>query len=191
MQLAGGEKISHLSNKSKIKWSKTNYLHMKQIICISLLLQIFNRFTMTGNNNFYKAIWKNGNKEYNEKYICCFFTIWNLKSAITYKCGRVVVSRTSVYFAISWFILFVSYSFHIPCIDFMFFSCTMYYVYFYNVRFMFPFLFNRSHSKPNVVNQMGHLFLKLKNIFLLFPAFSKWSYLQRCFDVDQRCETRR
>ena len=33
------------------------------------------------------------------------------------------------------------------------------------------------------------LFFKLKNIFLLFSTFWKWSYSQRCFDVDQRCET--
>ena len=31
---------------------------------------------MTGNNNVCKTIWKKGNKkEYNEKYICFFFTI--------------------------------------------------------------------------------------------------------------------
>ena len=51
---------------------------------------------MTGNNNVYKTMWKNGNKDYNEKYICCFLTILNLKSAITYKCGRVGLSGTSV-----------------------------------------------------------------------------------------------
>ena len=34
-----------------------------------------------------------------------FFTIWNLKSAITHKCGRVILPRTSVYFTISKFIL--------------------------------------------------------------------------------------
>ena len=37
---------------------------------------------MTGNNNVCKTIWKKGNKkEYNEKYICCFFTIWILRYA--------------------------------------------------------------------------------------------------------------
>ena len=34
-------------------------------------------------------------------------------------------------------------------------------------------------------------FLKLKNIFLLFSTFWKWSYKQRCFDVNQCYETRR
>ena len=65
--------------------------------------------TMTGNNNVYKTKSKNGNKEYNEKYICCFFTIWNLKSAVTYNCGRVVLFLTSVYFAISKLMLLFSY----------------------------------------------------------------------------------
>ena len=39
--------------------------------------------TMAENNNVYKSIWKNGSKEFNEKYICCFFTIRNFKSPIT------------------------------------------------------------------------------------------------------------
>ena len=52
---------------------------------------------MTGNNNIYQTICKNTNKEYNEKYICCFFSIWNLKCTITYKCGWAVLSHTSVY----------------------------------------------------------------------------------------------
>ena len=69
---------------------------------------------------------KNGNREYNEKYICCFFTIWNLKSAITYKCGRVVLSRTSVYFAISKLILLFSYSFHDHALYFLTFIFTLY-----------------------------------------------------------------
>ena len=101
--------------------------------------------TMTGNNNVYKTIWKNGNKKYNEKYICCFFTIWNLASAITYKCGRIVIFLTSVYFAISKLILLFSYSFHVPCIIFSD-------VHFYIVRSIFLFLFNWSPSKASVVN---------------------------------------
>ena len=132
---------------------------------------------MEGNNNVYKTIWKNGNNEYNEKYICCFFTIWNLKSTLTYKCGRVVLFFTSVYFAISKLILSFSYSYHVPCI-------ILSNVYFYIVHSKFPFLFNWSQSKGSVVNQRVTIFLKLKNIFLLFPTFSKWSYSQRSFDVD-------
>ena len=101
--------------------------------------------TMTGDNYVYKTIWKNGNKEYNEKYISCFFTIWNLKRAITYKCARIVVSRTSVYFAISKLILLFSYCFHVPYILFS-------NVYFYIVRSIFHFLFNRSRSTASLVN---------------------------------------
>ena len=103
-------------------------------------------------------------KEYNKKYICCFFTIWNLKNAITYKCGRVVVSCTSAYFAISKLIVLFSHSFHVPCI-------ILFNVYFYFVRSMFPFLFNRSQSKSSVADQRVIFFLKVKNIFLLFSTF--------------------
>ena len=71
---------------------------------------------MKGNNNIYKTIWKNGNKEYNAKYICYIFMILNLKSARTYKCARVVLFLTSVYFAISKLIPLFLYSFHVPCI---------------------------------------------------------------------------
>ena len=134
MQWARGEKISHLSNRNETKkWSKTNLFASLCSYKSSI------RVTVTGNNNVYKKILKNGNKEYNEKCICCFFTIWNLKSAITYKCGRIVLSRTSVYFAISKLILLFSYSFHVPYI-------IPSNVYFYIVRSMFPFLFNRSQS---------------------------------------------
>ena len=80
----------NLSNKKETKWSKKNlfaYLCSYKSIAGA---------TMTGNNNVYKTMWKNGNKDYNEKYICCFLTILNLKSAITYKCGRVGLSGTSV-----------------------------------------------------------------------------------------------
>ena len=81
-------------------------------------------------------------------------------------------------------IMLFSYYFHFPCI-------ILSKVYFYIVCPMFLFLFNWSRSKVSVVNQMSIFFLKLKNIFYLFPPFWKWSYSQRCFDVDQRYETRR
>ena len=80
---------------------------------------------MTGNENVCKTIWKkkNGNSnEYNEKYILCFFVIWNSKSAITYECQTIPFN-----------------------------------VYFYIVRSMFLFLFNRYQSKAGVVNQMNHV----------------------------------
>ena len=104
-------------------------------------------------------------------------------SAIGYKCGRVVLFCTSVYFVIGKLILLFSYSFYVPCI-------ILSNVYFYIVRSIFPFLFNQSQSKASVINQMSHLFLRLKNSFLLFSTFWKWSYTERFFDVDQRCETR-
>ena len=71
---------------------------------------------------------------------------------------------TSVYFAISKFILLFSYSFHVPCV-------IPSNVYFYNVCSMFPFLFNRSQLKASVVNQLTHIFLKLKIFFLSFQLF--------------------
>ena len=120
--------------------------------------------TMTGNSNVYKTMWKNGNKEYNEKYICCFFTIWNLKTPITYKCGRVVLFLTSVYFAISKLILLFSYSFHVPCI-------ILSNVYFYIARSMFPSLFNWSQSKASVVNQMSHFFFETQKYFFALFNF--------------------
>ena len=101
---------------------------------------------------------KNGNNEYNEKYICWFFTIWNLKSAITYKCGRVVLFLTSVFFAISKLVLLFSYSFHVPCI-------ILSNVYFYIVQSMFPFLFNSSQSKASVDNQRVIFFFWSSKIF--------------------------
>ena len=99
---AGVEKISHLSNRTK-QWSKTSlfaYLCSRSPIGV----------TMTRNNDPYE-IWTTGNKEYNDKYMCCFFTIWNLKIALKYKYGRVVLFRISVYFVISKLILLFSYFF--------------------------------------------------------------------------------
>ena len=121
---------------------------------------------MTGNNNVYKTIWKNEDKEYDEKYICCFITIWTLKSAVTYKCARVVLFLTSVYFAISKLILLFSYSFHVPCI-------ILSNVYFYIVRSMFRFLFNWSQSKASVVNQISHVFFEAQKYFFALFNFLK------------------
>ena len=86
-----------------------------------------------------------------------YATIWNHNSAITHKCGRVVLFLTSLYFAISKLILLFSYSFHVPCIIlsnvYLCIVCSI-------------FLFNWSQSKASVVNEISHLFfLKLKNIF--------------------------
>ena len=171
---AGIEKISHFSNRNEAKWSKTN-LFAYLYFCKSPKV-----VTMIGNNNFYKTIWENGNKEYNEKYIFCFIAIWNLISAISYKSGRVVLFLISVYFAISQLILLFSYSFHVTCIMFS-------NIYFYIVRSIFPFLFNWSQSKVNTVNQMSLLFFEAqKYLFSLFnflkmvtftTFFRHWSML--------------
>ena len=101
-------------------------------------------------------------------------------SAITYKCGRVVLSRTSVYFVISKLILLFSYSFHVPYI-------ILSNVYFCIVLSLFPFLFNRSQPKASIVNQMSHLFFEVqKYLFALFnflkmvicrTSFRRWSAL--------------
>ena len=85
-------------------------------------------------------------------------------SAITDKCGRVVLSRTSVYFVINKLMLVFSYSFHVPCI-------ILSNIYFYIVLSMLPFLFNRSQSKPSVVNQVSQIFFEAQNFFLLFSTF--------------------
>ena len=90
-------------------------------------------------------------KEYNEKYICCFLSIWNLKSAILYKCRRVVLTRTSVYFFISNLTLPFSYFIHVATMHYtfglLFLHCTLH----------VSFLFDRSQSKTGVVNQMSRL----------------------------------
>ena len=98
---------------------------------------------------------RNINKEeYNENYICRFLTKRNLKSAKTYKCRRVVLTRTSVYFAISNLTLPFSYLIHVPC-------TILTNVHFYIVRSMFVFIFNRSQSKTGAVNQMSRLTWKI------------------------------
>ena len=121
---------------------------------------------MTGNNNVYKTIWKSGNKEYNEKYICCFCCLWNLKSTITCKCGGVALFLTSVYFVIRKLILLFSYSFHVPCI-------ILFSVYFYMYALCFPFFLIVHNQKQVLLIKWVTLFLKLKNIFLLFSIFWK------------------
>ena len=122
----------------------------------------------------YKTIWKNGNKEYNEKYLWCFFTKWNLKSAISYKCGRVVLFLTQVYFSITKLILLFSYCSHVPCI-------IISKVYYYIVLSMFPFLFNWSQSKASVINQMG-FFLSWKIFFCSFQLF-EYGHIHNVFST--------
>ena len=82
--------------------------------------------------------------------------------------GRAVQSRTSVYFVISKLILLSSSSFffHVPCI-------ILSNVYFYIVRSMFPFLFNRSQSKASVVNQMSYYYFEARECFFALFNFLK------------------
>ena len=76
--------------------------------------------------------------------------MWNLKSTIRYKFRRVVLTRKSVYFSISNLTQPFSYFFHVPC-------TILSSVYFYLVRTMFPFPFNRSQSKTGVANQISRV----------------------------------
>ena len=130
---------------------------------------------MTGKNNDYKKIWTNRNKQW--KIHMLLFTISNLKGAITYKYGQVVLFLTSVYFVISKSILLFSYSFHVPCV-------IIPKVYFYIVRSMFAFPFNWPQSKASVVNQISHLFFEAQKYFfalfsflkmVIFASFRRWS----------------
>ena len=119
---------------------------------------------MTWNNNVYKTIWKNGIKEYNKKYICCFFTIWNLKNTITYKCGRVVVSCTSAYFAISKLIVLFSHSFHVPCIILLTFISTLYVP-------CFPFFLIDHNRNQVLLIKESSFFWRSKIYFCSFRLF--------------------
>ena len=113
---------------------------------------------MTGNNNGYKTIWKNGSKKYNEKYICYFFTIWNLTSTITCKYEREVVFLTSVYFAISKLILF----------HFLFMYHALYFPTFVFTLYVpcFPFILI-DHNQKQVLLIKWFIFLEAqKNNFL-------------------------
>ena len=163
-----------LSNRNETKWSKTNFF---AYLCP---YKSPKGVTMKGNNNVHKTIWKNGKKEY-EKYICCFFTIRNLKSAITYKCGRVVPFLISVYFAMSkpycyFNILFMHHALYFPTFIF-----TLY------VPCFSFFLIDRNQKQVLLIKWVI-CFLKFKNIYLLFSNFWKLSYSQNCFNVDQRYE---
>ena len=95
-------------------------------------------------------------------YIFCFFTIWNLKSAITYNCGQVVLSRTSVYIAISKLILLFVYSFHHTFCHYTF-QCL----------FLINFLLIDHNRKQVLLIKWVILFLNLKNSFFALFKFFK------------------
>ena len=130
---------------------------------------------------------------------------WNLPSAIIYKCGRVVLSRTSVYFsvdtgrklnvhktfnlrpvstgfAISKLTMSFSYSFNVPC-------TILSNVYFYTVCSISSFLFHRSQLKSGVVNQMSHLYFCRKatidqlNVQTVTAEKEKWYNLSKVTHV--------
>ena len=86
-----------------------------------------------------------------------------------------MLSHSSVYFAISNFILLFSYSFHIPCI-------ILSNVYFYLVHPMFPFLFNRSQLTASIVNQLSHPFFEAQKYFCSFQIFEK-GHIQNVFST--------
>ena len=133
---------------------------------------------MTGNNNIYKTIWINEKEEYDGRYIYCFFT------AITYKCGQVVLFCSSVYFVSAnsycyfpilfmynalYFATFI-FILHIPC---------------------FPFFLIDHNEKQVLLIKWVVFFFKLKNILFVLFNFLKIIILTTYFDVDQRCEIRR
>ena len=154
MQWARGEKESHLLTGMKQNGPRQTYLHIStptNLQCASLWQE-----TTTSIKQYGKTEIKN----ITDNAYAAFL------SAITYKCGRVVLSRTSVYFVISQLILLFSYSFHVPCI-------ILPNVYSYTVRSIFPFLFNRSQSKASIVNQMSHLFFETQKYFFALFNFLK------------------
>ena len=163
----GVEKVSHLSDRKETKWSKTNLF--AYLCCYKSLIRV----TMAGNNDVYKTMLKNGNKEYNEKYIHAAFLRFEIS-------------------AIPYINLFYYQQTH--TVIFIFFSCAMHCI--SNVYFTlyvpcFPFFLIDHNQKQVLLVKWVIFFLKLKNIFLLFLTFGRWLYSQCCFDVDQRCETRR
>ena len=134
MQRSGGEEISHLSNRTKQNDPKQTYLHISAPTNLqyeSLWQEILTSIKQYGKTEIKSII---------KKYTYCFFTIWNLKSAITYKWGLAVLSLALLYFAISKLILSFSYSFHIPRI-------TLSSVYFCMIVPCFPFVLIDQNTK--------------------------------------------
>ena len=105
-------------------------------------------------------------KNITKNIYAAFSCLWNLKSTITCKCGGVALFLTSVYFVIRKLILLFSYSFHVPCI-------ILSSVYFYMCVLCFPFFLIDHNQKQVLLIKRVILFLKLKNIFLLFSTFWK------------------
>ena len=104
------------------------------------------------------------------------FAIWNLKNTIAYKCERLVLSRTSVYFAISKLIPLFSYSFHLPCISFLTFIFALY------VQCFPFFLIDRNRKQVLLIKSLEAkkyfcaLFNFLKMV-IFTTMFRRWSTL--------------
>ena len=120
-------------------------------------------------------------------YLCCFkssIRVTMIENNNVYKTRRkngnkeYYIFLTSDYFAISMPILLFSCSFHIP-------SIILSNVYFYIVRSIFPFLFNRSQSTANIINQLSHLFFWNSKIFFCsFQIFNVVSTLINVLKLD-------
>ena len=100
------------------------------------------------------------------------------QSSITYKCVRVVLSRTPVYFATSKLILF-SYSFHVPCTIYyshiLFMYHALYFPMFIFILYVpcFPFFLIDHNRKLVLFIKWVIFFLNLtsKIFFLSFQLF--------------------
>ena len=105
-------------------------------------------------------------KKRNNKYICCFFTIWKLKSRLTDKSGQVVLSRTSVYFVsvISYchfYILFMHHALSFPT-----------FIFTLNVP-RFPFYLIDRNRQQVLLIKWAIIFLRLKFFFFALLNFLK------------------
>lgn len=127
MQWAGGGLVSYTQTYTHI-FAPTNLQYKKQEL-------------MTEDNSVYETIWKKTRiKEiFNEKYIW-FFTIWNVKRATMYKCGRVVLYRTSVCFC------HIIFMYHALLLPIMYFCPVLSFPFFWidhNRKQMFMFMIRK------------------------------------------------
>ena len=116
---------------------------------------------MIYNNNLYKMIMRKTEvKKNNKKCTCCFFAIWNLKSARTYKWGGAALSMHKLILPSEnlhciFHILSMHYALYFPaCIFTLQFPC-------------FSF-FNRPQLKIGAVNQINHLCFRKRRCKELF-----------------------
>ena len=113
--------------------SRTKQNNPKQIyldISAHENLKYKSRGLMTENKSSLKQFEKMGKKEYSEKYICFFFTIWNAINQFILPSPNTTV---------------ILIFFHVPL-------TILLKVYFYTVRSMFSFLFSQSRLNAGVPN---------------------------------------